>query len=248
MSLKNKLGTIFMNRAILPASILAALTVLPAAALAAENISYSYIEAAYVIQDMDMYEDEEAFDNVLEDVDDGDGFKIDASFAFSSNMFLFGSYAQTQADFTFINDTGALIPQDQDVKTIELGLGFFAPLSDRMDFVARAAYMDVDLDNFSFGATDDDIADDDETVEDAYDDLNEDASDGYFVDAGVRAQALPQLELGGGVRYTDLDSGDDVAVFANAMWEINQNMGINLSASFGDNLSAYGLGFRYSML
>lgn len=236
-----------MNRTIFPVNLLAALTMLPAASMAAESISYSYIEAAYVVQDMDMYEDEGVFDNVLDDVDDGDGFKIEASFAFSNNMFLFGNYAQTQADFTFVNDAGAVIPQDQDVKTLELGLGFFAPINNDMDFVARAAYQDVDLDNFSFGATDDDIADDDETVGDAFDDLNEDTSDGYFVDAGVRAQVVPQLELGGGVRYTDLDSGDDVGVFANALWEFNENMGINLSASFGDNLSSYGLGFRYSM-
>lgn len=236
-----------MNRTIFPVNLIAAFTMLPAAAMAAESISYSYIEAAYVVQDMDMYEDEGVFDNVLDDVDDGDGFKIEGSFAFSNNMFLFGNYAQTQADFTFVNDTGAVIPQDQDVKTLELGLGFFAPINNNMDFVARGAYKDVDLDNFSFGATDDDIADDDVTVGDAFDDLNEDTSDGYFVDAGVRAQVAPQFELGGGVRYTDLDSGDDVGVFANAMWEFNDNMGINLSASFGDNLSSYGLGFRYSM-
>lgn len=236
-----------MNRAKLPASVFAGMMLLPASALAAENISYNYVEVDYIVQDIDMYEDDEAFDDVIEDVDDGDGFGIEASFAFTRNLFVFGNYSQTQADFTFIDDNGAFIPEDTDVKTLQLGLGYFAPINTNMDFVARAAYMDTDLDEFSAGATDDDVADDNVTLGDAIDDLNEDTSDGYFVDAGVRAQAMEWLELGGGVRYTDLDSGDDVSVFGNAMFEINQNMGVNLTASFGDNLSSYGLGFRYSL-
>ena len=145
------------------------------------------------------------------------------------------------------DEAWTFVPQETDVKTLQVGLGYFTALSDNLDFVARAAYTDVDLEEFSLGATDDDIADDDETLEDAYDDLNEDNSDGYFIDAGVRAQTAEWLELGGGVRYTDLDSGDDVSVFGNALFEINQNMGINLTASVGDNLSSYGVGFRYTL-
>jgi hypothetical protein len=108
--------------------------------------------------------------------------------------------------------------------------------------------MDVDYDDFATGAEDQDVTDPDTDLGNVWDDLNEDSSDGYFVDAGVRAQtAFEWLELGGGVRYTDLDAGDDFSLFGNALFEINQSMGINLTASFGDNLSSYGLGFRYSM-
>lgn len=235
-----------MNRKILSAAVLAA-SVAPFSAIAAQDISYRYVEAEYVIQDVDMYEDDDAFDNVIEDVDDGDGFKVGASFAFTNNLFIFGNYAQTQADFTFINDNAALVPDDVDVKTLQLGLGYFAPINMNTDFVVRAAYMDVDYDEFASGGQDQDVTDPDTTFGDVWDDLNEDSSDGYFVDAGVRAQTIEWLELGGGVRYTDLDSGDDFSVFGNALFEINQNMGINLTASIGENLSSYGLGFRYSM-
>lgn len=235
-----------MNRKILSAAVFAACTT-PFAASAAENISYNYIEAEYVVQDVDMYEDDDAFNNIIDDVDDGDGFKIGASFAFTNNLFVFGNYAQTKADFTFINDNAAVVPADTDVKTLQLGLGYFAPINANMDFVVRAAYMDVDYDEFSFGQTDQDIGDDDTTIGDAWDDLNEDSSDGYFADVGVRAQLIDWLELGGGIRYTDLDSGDDFSVFGNALFEINQNIGINLTANIGDNMSSYGLGFRYSM-
>lgn len=235
-----------MNRKILSAAVLAACAA-PVSAFAAQDISYRYIEAEYIVQDVDMYEDDNAFDNVIEDVDDGDGFKIGASFSFTNNLFVFGNYAQTKADFTFINDNAALVPEDTDIKTLQLGLGYFAPINARTDFVVRAAYMDVDYDEFATGATDQDITNPDTTFGDVWDDLNEDSSDGYFVDAGVRAQAIEWLELGGGIRYTDLDSGDDFSVFGNALFEINQNMGINVTASIGDNLSAYGIGFRYSM-
>lgn len=235
-----------MNRKILSAAVLAA-SAAPFSAFAAQDISYRYIEAEYVVQDVDMYEDDDAFNNIIEDVDDGDGFKVGASFSFTNNLFVFGNYAQTKADFTFINNTGARVPEDTDVKTLQLGLGYFAPINMNMDFVARAAYMDVDYDEFATGAEGQDVTDPDTTFGDVWDDLNEDSSDGYFVDAGVRAQAIEWLELGGGIRYTDLDSGDDFSVFGNALFEINQNMGINLTASLGDNLSSYGLGFRYSM-
>lgn len=236
-----------MNRKLLSTALLAASAALPVSAFAAQDISYRYVEVEYVVQDVDMYEDDDAFDNIIEDVDDGDGFKIGASFSFTNNLFIFGNYAQTSADFTFLNDTGGVIPRDTDVKTLQVGLGYFAPISTNVDFVVRAAYMDVDLDEFSLGQTDQDIGDDDTDFSDAWNDLNEDTSDGYFADVGVRAQVIEWLELGGGVRYTDLDSGDDVSAFGSALFEITQNMGINLTASFGDNLSSYGLGFRYSM-
>lgn len=235
-----------MKRKILSAAVLAA-SIAPFSAFAAQGISYNYIEAEYIIQDVDMYEDNDAFSNIIDDIDDGDGFRIGASFSFTNNLFVFGNYAQTKADFTFINDNAALVPADTDVKTLQLGLGYFAPINRSMDFVARAAYMDVDYDEFSLGATDQDITDPGTSFGDAWDDLNEDSSDGYFIDAGVRAQTLDWLELGGGLRYTDLDSGDDFSVFGNALFEINQNLGINLTASIGDNLSSYGLGIRYSM-
>lgn len=235
-----------MKQKILSAAILAACAT-PFSAVAAQDISYRYIEAEYIVQDVDLYEDDDAFDNIIEDVDDGDGFKIGASFSFANNLFVFGNYAQTKADFTFIDDTGALIPENTDVKTLQLGLGYFAPINMNMDFVVRAAYMDVDYDEFATGATDQDITDPDTTFGDVWDDLNEDSSDGYFVDAGVRAQVIDWLELGGGIRYTDLDMGDDFSVFGNALFEINQNFGINLTANIGDNLSSYGLGLRYSM-
>lgn len=236
-----------MIRKIFPVAALATAVALPASAMAAEDISYTYVQLDYIVQDIDAFEDDQVFDDVLEDVDDGSGFGIEGSFAFANNFFVFGKYSNTEADFTYIDDDGLFVPQGEDIKSFDLGLGYFLPLSDTLDFVARAAYTDVDYGDLNFGQVDDDVADDDETVGDAWDDLNEDSSDGYYVDAGLRAQAVEWLEVGGGVRYSDMDSGDDVSVFGDLTFELNQNLGIVVSGDFGDNATVYGIGLQYSL-
>lgn len=219
---------------------------LPVATFAAEGISYTFVEGDYIIQDIDGNEEGDIFDNFVDDFDDGDGYGFHGSFAFSSNFFVFGGYTSTDSEYTFVSDEGLLIPDNEDVKTLKLGLGFFTPLSNNLDLVIRGAYMDVDFGSYNFGATDDDDINSGGDLEDAIRDLNDDSSDGYFADAGVRAQVFNWLELGGGLRYTDIDSGDDVAFFGNALFEITENMGINLGADFNDEITTYALGFRYS--
>lgn len=225
----------------------AASLIMPHLSYAAEGLSYRFLELEYVVLDVDIYEKSHSLKNLVKNVDDGDGFRIGASYAFADRFFIFGNYSDTEADFTFSTDTSLLIPADNDIKTLQVGVGYYFPITFNMDFIARAAYTDIDLGNFNLGATSQDITDSDITIGDAWDDLNEDSSDGFLVDVGVRAQTLNWLELGGGVRYTDLDSGDDFSIFANALFEITPNMGINLSAHIGDNLSSYSLGFRYSL-
>ena len=179
-------------------------------------------------------------------MDDGDGFGVTGSLQVTSHLFVFGSYSQTEADFSFVEDTGLPIISGQDIKTVSLGVGFFTPINLKTDLVARAGYTDTDIGNFSFGGEDNDVFDGDDTLGDAIDDLNEDSSDGYFIDLGVRAQSFDWLEIGGGIRYTDLDQGDDVSAFGNLLFEINPNFGINIAADFGDNVSLYKAGVRFS--
>lgn len=235
-----------MKKLTLSMTAIASLFVLPPVTNAADDLSYSYIEGSYVVQDVDLFEDDEAFDNILEDIDDGDGFKIGGSIAFSEYVFGFGNYSNTEADFTFVDDSGLIIPQDQDIKKLDVGVGLALPFNNNTDFVARAAYVDVDYGEFSFGANDDDI-DELDDIETAFDDLDEDSTDGFFVDAGFRTQATEWLEFGAGVRYTDLDTGDDFSAFGNLLFEVSPNFGIDVAANVGDNLTSYELGLRYSL-
>lgn len=234
-----------MNK-LIPTSILSTALLLPAGAFAAEGVSYSFIEGNFIIQDIDLFEDNGLFNDFIEDFDDGDGYNINGSIAISERFFLHGGYGSTEADFGIVNNNGLFIPQGQDIKTLKLGGGFHMPMSDRTDFVASASYIDVDFGTFNFGAVENDDLNSDDDLQNAFDDLNEDSSDGYSVDAGVRSQMADWLEVGAGARYTDLDSGDDISLFGNLLFEINDNFGINLGGDFGDNISTYSLGLRYS--
>ena len=48
------------------------------------------------------------------------------------------------------------------------------------------------------------------------------------------------------MRYTDLDYGDNTSFFGNLLFEVSDNIGINLGGDFGGDLSTYSLGLRYS--
>lgn len=222
---------------------------LPLVAAAADDVSYTYLEASYLVQDIDMFEDPGLIDGFTDDINDGDGFQIEGSIGFAQNFFAFASYSSTESDFRYYNNsTGVAYLSDQKLKTFELGLGYALPLSNTVDLVARAAYLDIDYGDFRFGQDDNEFDSDEvaDSISDSFNDLGDDASDGYLVDAGIRSQVMPWLEVGAGARYQDLDMGDDFTVFGNALFEINQSVGINLSAEFGDDINVYGLGIRYT--
>lgn len=235
-----------MKKQILANSILAALIAAPGASFAANDISYNMFEANYLIHDIDLYEDNDALDDFVEDVDDGDGFELNGSFVIFSNTFLFGSYAQSESDFSFVEDTGLPIVEGQAIKTMKVGVGYFREINYKTDFVGRLGYIDTDLDEFSLGQDDDDVLDGDGTVDQAIRDLNDDTSDGFFVTAGVRAQSFDWLELAGGLSYTDLDSGSDIGAYGKLLFEFNPSVGLNLSADFSDNATSYYAGIRFS--
>lgn len=235
-----------MKFRLIPASVLSGVALLSVPALADDHIDYTYIEGAYVIQDIDVYEDSDTLSQYFDDKQDGDGFGIKGSVALGPNWFAYSGYSQTQLEFDVVDNEGGYIPQDVDVKTFHIGAGYIVPINPNLNMQFSAAYLDQDLGEFSLGATDQDVADDDTTIGDAIDDLNEDSSDGYWLDVGLRGQLNQWLELGGGLRYTELDVGDSFSVFGNALWEITPNFGINLTADIGDEVSEYSLGGRFT--
>lgn len=233
-----------MNIRFIPAGVLSGIALLSAPVFADDHINYTYIEGAYIIQDVDIYEDSDTLSQYLDDKQDGDGFGFKGSVGLGPNWFAYAGYSQTQLDFDIVDNEGGYVPQDVDVKTFHIGAGYILPINPNLNMQFSAAYVDQDLGEFSLGAYDQDVFDDDTDLGDAIDDLNEDSSDGYWLDTGVRGQVNPWLELGGGIRYTELDVGDSFSVFGNALWEITPNFGLNLAADFGDDVSEYSLGAR----
>ncbi len=206
-------------------------------AMAAGDLSYSSLEVDYINLSIDPFDDA---GTVLEDFDDGNGWGGRASFAFSENMFAFGSYSVIDSEATFVDDGDVLFVSDRDIKRFDIGAGFNMPMfetaSAQTDFVIRAAYSDVDFGDFDFGGTDGG----------GLDDLNEDSSDGFYVDALLRSQLASWLELSGGVRYNDLEADDSFSFIGNALFEMTPNWGINLEVNAGEDNSLVMLGVRFS--
>lgn len=225
---------------------IAGAALLPATSFAAKDVSYTYIEGHYVIQNIDFFEEDNDFNNYLEEVDNGDGFGVKGSFAFNDSIFIYGKYSKTNADFTFVSDSGVVVPQDEDIATMKAGVGFAKRVNRDLDFITRVAYVDLDYGEVSLGADDNEINEFDD-IDNAFRDNFDDSSDGFEVDAGLRGQVLHWLEASGGVRYTRLNTGDNVSLFGSALFEFNQNFGVNVGMDLGDKLSTYHVGLRFSM-
>lgn len=236
-----------MKKSLLPLAALASLAFLSATSFAANDLSYNYVELDYIVRDIDLYEDDDEFENFFDDRDDGDGYQLEGSFSFMERFFVFGNYSNAEAEFTFTTDEGVEVPQGADVKVMNLGLGYFTPIAYNTDFVARVAYRDIDYGGFNLGENPTDI-DDFGDIDEALEDLREDSSAGAAIDVGVRSQVADWVEAGGGLRYTNLDTGDDFSLFGNVLFEITPNMGVNVAVDLGDMMTVYRLGFRYSVM
>lgn len=200
-----------------------------------EGLSYTYLEAAGVWRNIDPFEDADAF---IENWDDGRGWSLRGSFAFTENFFIFGDYTQTDADVTLIGDETTLFPTDEDTIQLSAGFGYNQALRNirNTDFVARAAYTDFDFGDFDLGpgGPDDDLTD-----------FFDDESSGWFVDVGLRSQMQPKLEGGIGVRYLDIGDFDNASLFGNLLYEFHPNWGLNFQADLGTEYSTVGIGVRW---
>lgn len=221
--------------------LIAGLAFIPLSSLAVEDLSYTYVEVDYVSLDID-----EAGDNdSLSDLDDGDGVGIRGSygfdtspFGFADSWFVFGNYLETESDVDFVNDVGIVQPAESDVIRFDVGAGVAVPFNDMSQLVFRLAYSDIDIEDFDFGASD--------TT--SISDLSDDSSDGFFIDGAWRGQLRVPIdwELTAGLRYTDIGETDNLSFIGNALFEVTQNWGVNVSADVGDELTVLGIGARYT--
>lgn len=219
------------------AAALTAPLALPVTAQAAADLSYTSLEVDYINLDIDDFNDN---DGLAEDFDDGSGWGVRGSFAFTPMFFAFAGYAETDSDVTFTSDGTTFFSSSQDVATLDVGLGFNKQLAiaalNQPDLVVRLAYVDIDVGNLDVGGSSDP----------AIDDLNDDGSDGWYTDASLRSQLIPQLEVSAGLRYTDVEDTSEFSFIGNAMYEFTPNWGLNLAVDAGDDIRTYALGVRYS--
>ncbi len=213
--------------------LLPALLVSSISTMANEHLSYTWIELDYVNLDIDGYDNDR---NIIEDLNDGNGWGVHGSFGFTNNWFVFSKYSSTKSDVAFIDEFDQIFNSDTDIDRFDLGVGFHMPVADNSDIVLRAAYVDVDVGNFNFG----------ETGNDSFGDLKDDNSDGYLADISFRSQVNKAIEGSVGLRYTEIEKVDNVGLVGNLLFEISSNFGVNLGIDVGDELTTWVLGGRYS--
>ena len=176
---------------------------LSSATAMAEGPSYSFIQANYQEIDIDLGGGFDA---------DGDGYGVAGSVAINDNWFVFADYAASELE--------SIVDLDQ----ARLGAGYNSALSEKTDWFATLAYIDLSLKAAGFGSASD---------------------SGFGASVGVRSMLNPNFELYGSLGYSDTgDGGDGTAVAAGLWYTVAGNLALGLGAEAGSDITTYGLGIR----
>lgn len=97
---------------------------LPLSAMAADGVSYTYVEGGY--------------SKLNTDGGDADGWALKGSSAIAPNFHVFGSYGQQEIDNTNIKLKGG-----------NVGVGYNRPISQTTDFVSKVAYEGTKAGNYN---------------------------------------------------------------------------------------------------
>jgi hypothetical protein len=152
---------------------------------------------------------------------DADGPGIRASIELTPAFHLFGSYSDRDFDLGAGNDVNG--------EGLSLGAGYAWSLNSQVDLVAHVAYLRSELDLQVAGLGGGTLKD-----------------DGIGVGAYVRARPIEQLELTGGLAYSDFDdSGDDTFFSAGARFFITKMFAVGLDVTLNSDTTAFILGGRF---
>ena len=162
----------------------------------ATDLSYTSVEADYV------------------NLDHGtDGWGLRGSVAIgSTGLYALGGYSQLSADGT---------PNNVDVRSNELGLGYHHPVADKTDLIGELAYRNAESGNTNI--------------------------DGARASVGVRSAVAEHFE--GFVKANYYDASDyhgDVTGTVGAQYKLNKTWGATAEAELGQGDQAYLVGVRAS--
>lgn len=112
-----------------------------------------------------------------------------------------------------------------DAEGWQLGAGGHWPLSDRIDGVAKVAYLDQSLE-----AAGGDVDD-----------------QGFLLSAGVRSRPADALELEGALEYVNFDDGgDDTGVALDGRYSVSDQLAAGIRLGLSDNETAVRLYGRFN--
>jgi hypothetical protein len=165
----------------------------------AEDMSYSYVNLDYT-------------DVAPDQGPSGDGVSLRGSVGFATNYFVFAEYGMFDVDVV-----------DVDLTTVGLG-GHFS-VSDNLDFVGRAGYLELDISAPGFS----------------------DSQDGWLVSAGLRSRVGNHVELEGSVMQRELgDAGDDTVFTVGGRYHFNDLFAIGAEYQTGNDVEFIYAGVRIS--
>ncbi len=174
---------------------------LAAAPLAAqaEDMSYSYVDLGWLSTDID-------------NGPTADGFGLRGSIGFAENFFAFAEYSNQQVSGV-------------DVDQYAVGLGGRFGISENVDLVGRAGYIQADASSGGFSIDD----------------------DGYLVSAGIRGRVADGFELEGHVIHRDFGGGsDDTSVAVGGRYFFTENFAVGAEYEMADDANTILAGVRFA--
>jgi hypothetical protein len=201
------------------------------AALADGGPRYTYAEGGW------QYSEKSGTGIPGDDSPDGDGFFGGASYAVTDLFHVFASYGGSTIDVR--SSDPDILNTDVDFTQLDVGAGINYGVTDAIDVVARAAYVDTDADVDGGGSSSD---------------------GGYRLEAGVRGMATPSLEINGGLSYQGLgslrfkaagetgdakpDPSQNLAVQFGALYSITDWLAVGIGGSISGETKLYGATLR----
>ncbi len=175
--------------------------------------------------------------------DNGSGVGLFGSYQFAPKWFLFGDYSSTNSDVNYTSSTIYSLPSDTDIKRLDFGFGTHRPITDRIDFVGRLGYTDVDYGKFKIGAGGGLFSG---GLSGLGNRLSSDTSDGYIVDAAVRAPLTHSLQGEIGVRHLDINTVTSNNIIGSLLYQFSDDWGLDFGVDAGSDISTYVLGVRFT--
>lgn len=194
---------------------------------AAQERSYTYLEAGYVAQALEAPGDAQA---ALDDIDARGGY-LAGSLALGQDWFVAAGLYKGRDDVALRAAGAELASFDLDAQQVVLGLGYRHALSERLDWTAELAWLDTRL-----------------AFEHKPLALREQSDgDDARLALGVRGDLAPNLEAWAKLRYTDGDIYDgEFGGGVGVLLKFNRLWGVSAQAEGGAGNRQYGVGVRAS--
>ncbi|ROU04472.1 outer membrane beta-barrel protein [Lysobacter enzymogenes] len=194
---------------------------------AAQERSYTYLEAGYVAQALEAPGDAQA---ALDDIDARGGY-LAGSLALGQDWFVAAGVYKGRDDVALRAAGAELASFDLDAQQVVLGLGYRHALSERLDWTAELSWLDTRL-----------------AFEHKPLALREQSDgDDARLALGVRGDLAPNLEAWARLRYTDGDIYDgEFGGGVGVLLKFNRLWGVSAQAEGGAGNRQYGVGVRAS--